>query len=265
MTKPTDNGLTILVIPDSHARPGVDNDRFTLLGKMICEVKPDVVVNIGDMFDLPSLSSYDKGKRSYEGRRYKDDIACGIDAQRRIFDEIDNYNRPRRGKSVLDIEWHYALGNHEARINRAIEDDPGQLEGVISIDDLTNNGEFPWEIHPFLEPFFIGGVGFSHYWSSGVMGRAISGVSPAAAILSKQFHSCIQGHTHTLDVASRCRADGVRLGAIVCGCYFTHKEAWAGPQVNALWEPGILVLRGVLNGEYGFEWWPMRRIESQFG
>jgi len=258
-------GMTILVVPDSHARPDVDNERFTLLGKMICAIKPDVVVNIGDMFDLPSLSSYDAGKRSYEGRRYKDDIEVGLDAQRRIFAEIDNHNRPRRGKDVLNIEWHYALGNHEARINRAIEDDPGKLEGVISVDDLTNNGEFPWEVHPFLEPFFIGGVGFCHYWASGVLGRSIGGVNPAASILSKQFHSCIQGHTHTLDVASRCRADGVRLSAVVCGCYFTHYEEWAGPQVNALWEPGVLVLRAVRNGEYDFEWWSMRRIEFDFG
>ena len=80
--------MTILVIPDSHAESDQDLTRYTLLGRMICDVMskakgPCVVVNIGDWFDLPSLNSYDRpGSKSFEGRRYRDDIAAGIEAQR---------------------------------------------------------------------------------------------------------------------------------------------------------------------------------------
>ena len=73
-----------LVIPDSHAHPDFNNDRFDWLGHLINDVKPDVVVDIGDMFDMPSLCSYDKGTKGFEGRRYRADIAAGIEAQDRM-------------------------------------------------------------------------------------------------------------------------------------------------------------------------------------
>ena len=63
-----------LIIPDTQVKPGVDLNYLAWVGKYIVEKKPDVVVQIGDFADMPSLSSYDTGKKSFEGRRYKDDI-----------------------------------------------------------------------------------------------------------------------------------------------------------------------------------------------
>ena len=157
----TNSSLTVVAIPDSHCEPGQDLIRFTLLGRLICEVfsKADnhcVVVNIGDWFDMGSLSSYERpGSRSFEGRRYRDDIDSGIEAQKLVWKEIEDYNRWRRGEHILDIDWHYTLGNHEDRLSRAIESDPAQLEGVISLGDLTNGSPIPWEVHPYLRPMFL--------------------------------------------------------------------------------------------------------------
>jgi hypothetical protein len=64
----------LLVIGDPHAHPDYDNDRFTDLGRFIVKARPDMVVCIGDMADMPSLSSYDRGTKGFEGRRYKKDI-----------------------------------------------------------------------------------------------------------------------------------------------------------------------------------------------
>ena len=44
----------LLIIPDAHAEPNYDNDRFTWLGNLIFEEKPDVVVCLGDWFDMAS-------------------------------------------------------------------------------------------------------------------------------------------------------------------------------------------------------------------
>ena len=107
------DGIDILVIPDAHAQPGVDNERFSLLGRMICDVRPDVVVSIGDLFDLPSLSSYNVGRKSFEGRTYADDIDAGLEAQELLFGEVEKYNRRR--SNPVKPEWHYCLGNHEQR------------------------------------------------------------------------------------------------------------------------------------------------------
>ena len=65
---------THLVIPDQHAHPDNNNDRFEWLGKLIVDLKPDVVINLGDMADMPSLCTYDKGTKGFEGRRYKQDV-----------------------------------------------------------------------------------------------------------------------------------------------------------------------------------------------
>lgn len=265
--------ITVLVVPDSHAEPGQDLSRYTLLGRMICDVfagreNPCAVVNIGDWFDMASLNTFDRpGSKAFEGRRYRDDIDAGMEAQHLMWAEIADYQRPRRGAARLDIDWHFTLGNHEARISRCIESDPAKLEGVMSLDDLTAGSPVPWKVHDFLRPIFIGGVAFSHYFTSGVMGRAVGGENPAATILRKQMVSCVQGHTHTLDFAERTSPTpdgrGRKISALVCG-YFGEYEEWAGVQTNALWSPGVAVLH-VADGGFDFEWWSYERIRRRYG
>jgi len=45
-------------------------DHLTWAGQYAVDKKPDVIVHIGDHWDMPSLSHYDKGTKSFEGRRY---------------------------------------------------------------------------------------------------------------------------------------------------------------------------------------------------
>ena len=63
-----------LVIPDCQVKPGISVKYLENIGKYIVEKLPDVIVCIGDFADMPSLSSYDIGKKSFEGRTYKADI-----------------------------------------------------------------------------------------------------------------------------------------------------------------------------------------------
>jgi len=87
-----------------------------------------------------------------------------------------------------DKQWNprlvLTLGNHEARITRAVEEDR-KLEGLVKIEDLQY-AESGWEVYPFLVPVSISGVTFCHYLTSGVAGRAIS---TAAALISKKHQS----------------------------------------------------------------------------
>jgi hypothetical protein len=268
-----DQPITVLVVPDSHAAPDQDLKRYTLLGRMICDVMsaatgPRAVVNIGDWFDMASLNTYDRpGSRAFEGRRYRDDIEAGLEAQRIVWREIADYNRPRRGDARLELDWHYCIGNHEARISRCVESDPAKLDGILSLDHLTTNQPIPWQVHDFLRPVFIGGVAFCHYFTSGVMGRAVGGENPAATILRKQMVSCVQGHTHTLDFSERTSPTpdgrGRKISALVCG-YFGEYEEWAGVQTNALWSPGVAVLH-ISDGGFDFSWMSYDRIEQRYG
>src|SRR4051812_13971284 len=109
-----------LVIPDAHAKPGISNERFEWLAKYILIKKPDTIVCLGDFADMPSLSSYDVGKKSFEGRRYKDDIKSVKDAMNKLMSPIDEFNK----QAALAHKVRYkprlvlTLGNHEDRINR---------------------------------------------------------------------------------------------------------------------------------------------------
>ena len=70
-----------LVIADTQIRPGVPTIHLEWIGRWAAEHKPDVIVHIGDHWDMPSLSSYDApGSMKMEGARYEDDIKCGNDS-----------------------------------------------------------------------------------------------------------------------------------------------------------------------------------------
>ena len=113
----------ILVIPDAHAHPEYDNNRFSSLGQLIVEERPDRVVCIGDFADMPSLSSYDRGTRGFEGRRYHRDVEATRDAMDQLMTPLYSYNakRKKNKKRRYRPELVMCLGNHEARIDKATQ------------------------------------------------------------------------------------------------------------------------------------------------
>jgi len=82
-----------MVIPDIQAKPGVPDDHLEWIANYAIEKRPDVIIQIGDWADMPSLSSYDKGKRSYEGRRYVKDCDAANNSLMRFESQIEQHNR----------------------------------------------------------------------------------------------------------------------------------------------------------------------------
>ncbi len=90
---------THLIIPDCQIKPGHDYNYLRAIGNYIVKKRPDVIVNIGDFADMPSLSSYDKGKKSFEGRRYKNDVVATQEAMNILLKPLrDLQARQRRNK-----------------------------------------------------------------------------------------------------------------------------------------------------------------------
>jgi hypothetical protein len=235
------------VIPDAQVRPGDDFGYLRAIGNYIVKKQPEVVVNLGDFADMPSLSSYDVGKKSFEGRRYKADVEAAHEAMNALLGPLREFNaKAKKNKEKLyKPRLVMLLGNHEHRINRAVNDDP-KLEGVLSTDDLGYK-KAGWEVHPFLEVVVIDGVAYSHYFTTGAMGRP---ASSAQAQLNRKHQSCIAGHQQGLQIATSYRADGVRLTSIIAGSCYEHNEDYLGPQGNNHFR-GLLVLNDVLpTGEY---------------
>jgi hypothetical protein len=248
----------IVVIPDTQVHAGVDLSYLNHISQYIVEKKPDYVVHIGDHWDMPSLSSYDFGKRQFEGRRYRNDIDAGnygMDILTQpILDEIDRLERNK--KKRWQPKLHFLLGNHENRISRAVDND-AKLEGAIGLHDLSLNG---WTVNPFLDPLFLHGVAFNHYFTTGLAGRP---ASTASAQLNKQHMSCIAGHQQGLQIATGKRADGALLTSVIAGSGYPHEEAYLGAQGNKHWR-GILVLNDVHDGEFDLMPVSLKYLEKKY-
>lgn len=234
-----------LFIPDVQAKDGVSLDHLKHIGKYIIEKKPDVIVCIGDFADMPSLSSYDKGTKSFEGRRYKKDIAAARKAMDLLLGPMREYNK----KAAADHRSRYkprmvmTLGNHEQRIMRAVNSSP-ELDGVIGYHDLPYEG---WEIYDYLEPVFIEGVCYTHFMANPMTGRPYAGT--AATTLKNVGHSFVVGHAQKLDVATRYLVDGTQQWGIVAGACYRHNEDYKGYQGNHHWR-GIIMLHRVIKGSF---------------
>ena len=236
--------MKICVVPDTQVKPDVPLDHLLYAGKYIAEKKPDAIVLIGDWWDMESLCSYDKGKTSFEGRRYNKDIQAGNLAMDLFLQPIKaEINRLKVNKKK---QWKprlvFTMGNHEYRIERAIEYD-SILEDTIGYFDLNLND---FEVYDYLQPVVIEGVAFSHFFTTGVMGRP---VTSAKALLTKKMMSCVMGHVQDRDIAYGKRADNVRLTGLFAGMFTQHNEAYLGNQGNDSWK-GIWMLNEVNNGSF---------------
>tara|TARA_R100000951_G_scaffold97244_1_gene86840 strand:- start:162 stop:917 length:756 start_codon:yes stop_codon:yes gene_type:complete len=241
--------MKICVIPDAQVKPDVPLQHLLWAGRYIAEKKPDVIVNIGDFWDMPSLSSYDVGKKSFEGRRYKDDVDAGNIAMDLFLQPIKSeVNRLKRNKKK---QWNprmiYTMGNHEQRIERAIEND-AILEDTIGYKDLNLDD---WEVHDYLKPVVVEGVAFAHFFTTGVMGRPCGS---ARAMINKKMMSTVMGHVQDRDIAYAKRADGKRLTGLFAGIFYQHDEDYLGHQGNGSWK-GIWMLNEVNDG--GFDELPV--------
>jgi len=258
----------ILIIPDAHADPRFDNERFDLLGRYIADRRPDKIVCLGDFADMPSLSSYDKGKKSFEGRRYKDDVFSTIDAQQRLFLPTNEYNYRRSRTQLYKPAKYMILGNHDSdrgRIGKALSLQP-ELDGVISAKDLRYQ-DFWDSVTDFKDTLVVEGIAFSHFFASGVNGNPIGGENIASSMLKKLMQSAVSGHTHVLDHAIRTRADGTRAFGLCAGCYVhpDYKEGWNANTVDKWWN-GVIMLGGVSNGMYEtYEEIPQSYLKKVYG
>jgi hypothetical protein len=249
---------TILVLPDSHAHYQHNNDRADWLSKLVIDLKPDIFVNLGDQFDMPSLSSYDKGKRSFHGKSYKKDIEAGLEFHDRLWGPVRATKKKMPHRIFLE-------GNHEARIERALDLSP-ELQGTIGFQDyalddyyhevVRYNGQLPGITK-------IEGILFAHFFPTGVSGRPVGGISPARMLGMKNKTSCVAGHIHTFDFFSERNIDGRTINCLVAGCYQDYINDWSGP-IGEFWRPGVAILRGVENGNFDLEWISIERIKAAY-
>ena len=250
-----------MVIPDTQVKPNGTVEHLRWAGKYAVEKKPDVIIHLGDHWDMPSLSVYDVGKKSFEGRRYADDIKAGLKGMSAFLAPIRAEQQRLRinKKKTWNPKLIFILGNHEQRIERAIESD-AKLEGLIGYKDLQLE-KLGWETHDFLAPVVVDGICYSHYFTSGVMGRP---VSSAKLMIQKKMMSCVMGHVQDREIAYARKADGSPVTGLFAGIFYQHDEDYLTPQTNGSWS-GIWMFHDVNDGAFNEQPISLEALRRRYG
>lgn len=241
-----------LVIPDTQVGPGRPMEHLVWAGEAIAEYRPDVVVHLGDHWDMASLSTWSQpGSMEKEGARYAADIEAGNAG-------MDLLTAPFRKLRSYKPELHFLTGNHEQRIERAVERDP-VLQDVLTYDDFDMHG---FQRHDFLEPVWIDGLVYSHYFQNLNSPNAIGGSIDNR--LNRIGASFVQGHAPGFMYGARPYPMGKIRHGLVAGSFYLHDEGYKGRQGNAHWR-GIVVLNEVDDGTYDIMPLSMKYLQKKYG
>ena len=237
-----------LVIPDSQVTPHISLDFLNWIGQYVVRKRPDVIVHLGDFADMESLSSYDKGKHSAEGKRVDADIKAAIKGMETLLAPLRKLQASQilKGEEVYNPRMVLCLGNHEFRINRHVDMNP-ELHGFLGIDSLKYK-DFGWEVVDFLTPINIDGVNYCHYFPNVMTGKALTGTSQN--MLKVIGESFTMGHRQLLDVSTRfLPTNGKQQWGIIAGAGYIHNEDYKGLQGNHHWR-GVIVKHNVKEGSF---------------
>lgn len=251
-----------LIIPDTQIKPDVDTTHLDWAARAAVKYKPDVIVIIGDFWDMPSLSKHNlPGSIETEGARVLEDIAAGNVAFERFVGLIQaEQNRLIRNK---DKHWRprceFLFGNHEHRLARAAKDEP-KYEGLLTLDNLKTPG---FNRNEFLRIVVIDGIRYCHYFPNPLSGRPIGGTIPNR--LNHIGGSFVQGHQQGFQYGCKQYPDKVAHG-LVCGRFYSHQEHYRPGDVQDCEWNGIVFLNEVRNnGDFDLMPLSFNYLKTAFG
>jgi predicted phosphodiesterase len=195
--------------------------------KTIKEMKPDVVVLMGDVIDLESISPFTRKEKDFL-------LSDEILATERYLKRVKDVSR--------DAEVYYLEGNHETRLAKYLERradklrdaDQFQIENILGLDDLG----IDWMAHNPRYGLKIDGVLYTHYLYE-VRMRAIPGKLGVDCSIKAGQSVCV-GHGHELSATYHTVGTKRTLG-VMTGCMCTTQ---AGREyVNfPKWVPGFVIM-----------------------
>ena len=174
---------SVLIIPDSHY-PDTDMRVFNAMLGAIKEVKPDRIIQIGDLMDYPQPSRWTKGTRhEFEGSVFKDSELA-----------VKNFIQPLR--KVFDGPIGVHAGNHDIRPSLYLEKYAPALAETkeFNIENLLKFDEYGIQLLPDFHKVAPGWI-TTHGHLGGIRLSQIAGNTPLNAA-KRMGVSIIMGHTH---------------------------------------------------------------------
>jgi metallophosphoesterase superfamily enzyme len=181
------------ILPDLQV-PYVDSDFFKRMLRVIRAYKPDQVIQIGDLIDLPEVSRWHKGKHL----EYAATLQGSLDMTRSMLTDV------RRAAPNADLI--VKEGNHDLRFAKYIADYAPALASLRSSDLAEQLGLEGLGVRYERKPFEAApGVLVLHGHE-----RAYSSISGKYELERIRQHgmSVITGHTHTPVLVTTAQAVG---------------------------------------------------------
>jgi|TARA_B100001564_G_scaffold294548_1_gene259404 predicted phosphodiesterase len=216
--------MKVIAIGDLHDSPNIRNkSRFRWIAKHIRKVKPDAVVQIGDMITLDSCTYYISDD-SYTARIEKPTFMKEMQS----FDEaLEEF---AYGLKDTKVKKYYTLGNHEKRMWR-YEDKNPTFYGMCQKEFYGICKKYKWNVIPWGEYLMLGGVGFIHA-PINPMGKEYGGEASERQIANKSKIDIVFGHSHRaqdnrVPKISESVNDFTRVVNIGCALPDNHIENYA--------------------------------------
>ena len=165
----------ILIVSDAH-HPFVDKKAWQLLLNVGKDLKPDVIVTMGDFADFYSVSAHSKDASRLD--RFEDEVTAVNEA----LDQLD---------ALGAKEKHFIMGNHCDRLQRYLNDKAPELNSFVTVPQLFNLRKRKWKCIPYKESTKIGKLNLTHDVGSAGKGAVFNA-------LSTFQHNVVIGHVHRL-------------------------------------------------------------------
>lgn len=165
----------VLIVPDTHA-PYHDVDAWELMLEVGRDLKPDILVHMGDLLDCYSVSRHSKDPAR----------ATTLDSEVKVGRECRAQLDELGAKKKV-----FTAGNHEHRLERYMQEKAPELHGLLDIPRLLELEENGWDYVEYRDDHAEGVVHFTH--DTGHSGR-----HAIYRALDTYGSSNVTAHTHRM-------------------------------------------------------------------
>jgi len=240
------------VIPDTQSRDLVRNPLIPI-ARHICHLRPSMLIHLGDHWDFPSLSPYDKGKKSHQALTYHTDVVAGNNAMIEFWHRIMLYWPSFHN----DCESVILGGNHENRRIRAMDIAESSLVELMTLFP-PNYDHWDTQLE-FLKVFKWEGIEFCHYFQNPASARPIN---TARMLLTKRHISCIAGHKQGWDYEELPKGCDSQIQAIIAGSCYYHDETYKAHTNNHF--RGTFILKNVKDGTFDYSRYSLESLTNEY-
>lgn len=246
-----------LVISDPHVTSGQNLERFSLLNRLIRDIKPKVIICLGDFATLDSCSSHEKpGTRGWARLPSLQDEAVAV----------------RRAQTIMfsglkyTPKTHMICGNHEDRYDRWLSANPKQAEAMVPLSVLLEYTHRWQSVIPFKAHEIIDGIAYTHVPHT-TMGRPLGGKTKTRRAADECRHPLIFGHGHDLSVSTGgdILGGGAKRFAMSAPAFMDHGNVEEYAKGNHTgWAYGVLTVSPHPGSIPGFSFISMLDLQREY-